>query len=202
MNEPHTSDGWERSKGITPGSTVRSWIKDMAAMVKSLDQNHLLFTGEEGYRTEGPSLSNGLHQWINNGLKGVDYTENCRDSNIDACTVHAYPDNWGYAASELGSYGPDFVADRAKLAHGNGKPIVMEEYGARTGYGGSRNEVLQYLQNAAEAAGYACTLVWSASAGSFTQDGGGYIFEYSEDGSAALLERYAYAKEKTLQSGS
>lgn len=131
MNEPHTRDDWERSRGLSPqGAIVHSWLSDMAKIVKSLDSNHILLTGEEGYRVDGPSYESGISQgWINNGLKGVDFSKNVLIPEIDAATVHAYPDNWNYDSSSYTKYGEEFIKDRARIAHDAGKPIIMEEYG-------------------------------------------------------------------------
>lgn len=194
MNEPHTRDNYERDHGVVPGTMVRAWIKDMAAYIKSLDTNHLLFTGEEGYRTNGPELE-AQHAWINNGLKGVDFASNCADPNIDACGVHAYPDNWGFAPSEYEKYGPMFLQDRAAVAHALGKPIIMEEYGMMAGYLSSRDELLGYLQGQADAAGYACSLVWAVDPGGM--DSGVYVFGYDGDGASALKQQYAFMKSKS-----
>jgi mannan endo-1,4-beta-mannosidase len=142
-------------------------------------------------------MSSASHAWINNGLKGVDFARNCADPNIDACTVHAYPDNWGYSAAEYQNYGKDFLADRAAVANKLNKPILMEEYGMRSGYLSTRDELLRYLQNEAKKAGYACSLVWSVSVGDIGKDSGSYIFKYGEDGSSALAEAYESAEEKS-----
>ena len=189
-NEPHTSDGYEQSRGIAPGSIVSRWIQDMASYVKSIDSNHLLFTGEEGYRSNGPATSSSMHEWVNNGLKGVDFPTNCADKNIDACTVHVYPDNWGYLPEEVGTtYVDDFLADRASFAINIArKPIIMEEYGMRHGYTASRDSIFDTLLTKGRELGYACSLVWSVNAGDFTRDGGSYVFKYGQDGSTALQQ--------------
>ncbi|KAL4519672.1 hypothetical protein Ndes2437A_g07850 [Nannochloris sp. 'desiccata'] len=204
MNEPHTRDNWEKNRGLSPqGKIVGDWIRDMAAFIKGIDSNHILLTGEEGYRTEGPStMSSGNHVWINNGLKGVNFARNCADPNIDACTIHAYPDNWGYSADQYQNYGKDFMADRAAVAHALNKPILMEEYGMRSGYLPTRDDLMRYLQDEAEKAGYACSLVWSASVDGIGKDSGSYIFRYGEDGSEALAEEYYNESGEEKSSGS
>jgi mannan endo-1,4-beta-mannosidase len=138
----------------------------MAAFIKSIDPHHMLITGEEGYRSQGPQLTenNGRHDWINNGLKGVEFKDNTAVSNIDAATVHAYPDNWGFTSSNYRNYGRLFMQDRAKIARDLNKPIIMEEYGMNQGWLPSRNTLLNYLQEEAKQAGFACALVWQVNA--------------------------------------
>lgn len=41
-NEPHTSDNYEISRGIAPGSLVKAWVSEMAAYIRSLDPNHMV----------------------------------------------------------------------------------------------------------------------------------------------------------------
>ncbi|BDA49883.1 probable mannan endo-1,4-beta-mannosidase 3 at C-terminar half [Coccomyxa sp. Obi] len=55
MNEPHTRDLYEINRGLPPGKLVRDWIYEMSAFVKSIDSNHMVSTGEEGYRADGPT---------------------------------------------------------------------------------------------------------------------------------------------------
>lgn len=176
------------------------WISEMAAYVKSLDGNHLLTTGEEGYRTSGDT-SCCVNNWMNGGVKGVDFDRNVKDPHIDFATVHAYPDNWGVPASDYKWYGPNFIRDRARIAHAAGKPIIMEEYGVRAGYLPTRTELLDYLQDEANAHGYAGSLVWALR--HLDSQTGGYVFSYSQDGAAAILDQvdWASGQVRRLKSG-
>ncbi|CAN6446632.1 unnamed protein product [Victoria cruziana] len=84
MNEPRcTSD--------TSGETVQAWITEMAAHVKSIDRNHLLEAGIEGFY--GPSSP---RRWqFNAGVQvGTDFIRNNQVPGIDFATVHSYPDIW------------------------------------------------------------------------------------------------------------
>jgi mannan endo-1,4-beta-mannosidase len=63
----------------------------MASFVKSIDRNHLLEAGLEGFY--GPSTPQ--RNSLNLGLKiGTDFIANNRIPGIDFATVHAYPDQW------------------------------------------------------------------------------------------------------------
>ena len=64
------------------------WIEEMTSHVKSIDGNHLLQDGLEGfcgeYKTEiNPGFSVGTDFITNNQIKGIDFA-----------TVHSYPDIW------------------------------------------------------------------------------------------------------------
>ena len=41
-NEPRTSNNYESSRGLKPGGIIKVWISEMAAFVRSLDQNHMV----------------------------------------------------------------------------------------------------------------------------------------------------------------
>ena len=41
-NEPRTSNNYESSRGLNPGGIIKAWISEMAAFVRSLDQNHMV----------------------------------------------------------------------------------------------------------------------------------------------------------------
>jgi mannan endo-1,4-beta-mannosidase len=63
----------------------------MASFVKSIDRNHLLEAGLEGFY--GPSTPQ--RNRLNPGLKiGTDFIANNRIPGIDFATAHAYPDQW------------------------------------------------------------------------------------------------------------
>jgi hypothetical protein len=63
------------------------------------------------------------------------------------------PCSWGISASNYAWLGPNFIEDRAAIASAAGKPIILEEYGMRPGYLPSRDTLLNYLQDEANAAG-------------------------------------------------
>ncbi|KAL0332913.1 UNVERIFIED_CONTAM: Mannan endo-1,4-beta-mannosidase 7 [Sesamum calycinum] len=85
MNEPRcTSD--------PSGRTIQAWIMEMASYVKSIDRNHLLEIGLEGFY--GQSSSNWRTN-LNPGFNiGTDFIANNRIPAIDFATVHSYPDQW------------------------------------------------------------------------------------------------------------
>lgn len=70
---------------------MQEWVTEMAAYVKSMDSNHLVEVGMEGFY--GPSSAQKQHN-ISAFLVGTDFVENNRVPNIDFVTVHSYPDQW------------------------------------------------------------------------------------------------------------
>lgn len=88
--QARTNNGYEGSKGIPTGSLINAWVAEIAGHIKSLDQNHLVTTGQEGFQING-DCCNG-HNWMNDGLIGTDWiTTNTLEPNIDFATVHLYP---------------------------------------------------------------------------------------------------------------
>lgn len=80
MNEPRcTSD--------TSGRTIQGWITEMAAHVKSIDRNHLLEAGLEGFYAKTNSQNPGFDI-------GTDFISNNKIPGIDFATLHSYPDQW------------------------------------------------------------------------------------------------------------
>lgn len=169
----------------------------MSSYILTLDSNHMVTTGEEGYRSEGNS--DAQYGWLNNGLKGADFTCNVCNTDISFATIHTYPDSW--AMSDYQWLGENYIRDRADVAHSCGKPIILEEYGMGTSrnYLPSREPLFDYLHDEANAAGYACTLVWAVAPYTATgdllgsNDGQGYVFSYDGDGAASIKAQYAYS---------
>jgi len=149
----------------------------------------MVTTGEEGFRSDGNTSE--PYSWINNGYEGVDFTCNLRSPSIDFATVHAYPDSWGMSPPDgpngYAWLGPNFFADRAKVAQGLNKPIILEEYGMRAqGYLPSRDILFQYEQDQVNAMEYACTLVWAVAHYSTDPNTAGQLFG-SDDGQVGVL---------------
>lgn len=63
----------------------------MADYVKSIDSNHMLEIGSEGFYGE----SDPEKKQFNPGYEvGTDFISNNMISGIDFTTIHAYPDQW------------------------------------------------------------------------------------------------------------
>ncbi|THU65903.1 hypothetical protein C4D60_Mb05t08550 [Musa balbisiana] len=92
MNEP-------RCMSDASGDTLQKWIEEMAAYVKSIDKNHLLTIGLEGFygSTSPPEKLNvNPGQWFS--TVGSDFVRNSRVPEIDFASVHIYPDQWEVGA--------------------------------------------------------------------------------------------------------
>ncbi|CAN4122876.1 unnamed protein product [Withania somnifera] len=84
MNEPRCSSDQS-------GSTMQTWISEMASYVKSIDSNHLVEAGLEGFY--GYSDPQKL-QFNPNFQVGTDFITNNQIPEIDFATVHSYPEQW------------------------------------------------------------------------------------------------------------
>ncbi|KAL1569491.1 Mannan endo-1,4-beta-mannosidase 7 [Salvia divinorum] len=84
MNEPRcTSD--------PSGRTIQAWIMEMASYLKSIDRNHLLEAGIEGFYGPSSPQRSRLNPVSN---IGTDFIANNMVPAIDFATVHSYPDQW------------------------------------------------------------------------------------------------------------
>lgn len=64
----------------------------MASYVKSIDRNHLVEIGAEGFYGPSTPAKNQLNP---HGITyGTDFVANNQVKGIDFATIHAYPDQW------------------------------------------------------------------------------------------------------------
>jgi mannan endo-1,4-beta-mannosidase len=112
----------------------KAWLRDVSALIKSIDKNHLVTTGSEG-------------QWgcENDMQLCIDIHA---DPNIDYICMHLWPYNWSWISkttlqSNLGiaqKNTKDYVDRHIAMARQLHKPVVMEEYGyPRDGFSFSKN---------------------------------------------------------------
>ena len=117
-NEPRCfSDDPEIREGFI------GWLTETARIIKDLDPNHMLSTGNEGYM--GCEQDWELLKQVNS-IPGVDYM-----------TIHIWPYNWGWAEENdlegtlPGSFvkTQEYLETHANLAKMLGMPMVCEEFG-------------------------------------------------------------------------
>jgi mannan endo-1,4-beta-mannosidase len=119
-NEPRaiSGKGFDRRDGWTT-STLTDWVTEMSAYIKSLDPNHLVSVGDEGFLN-----SDGDH-WTYRATDGVDHVAMTSAPGIDFGTFHMYPEDWG----TVEGWAEEWIRDHVKVARELGKPTVLEEYG-------------------------------------------------------------------------
>lgn len=123
------------NEGINTGQkpeAIANWYGEMASYFKSIDGNHLLASGEEGYDCY-PELYSNADLFYNsagylfNGYKGTSYNDNSRVKGIDYCSFHLYPGLAGFSTSA----GKTWIDDHNKIAAGVGKPVLSGELGVK-----------------------------------------------------------------------
>jgi mannan endo-1,4-beta-mannosidase len=130
--EDPTIFAWElgnepRCKGSGPGApgwttaTLTNWVGEMSAYIKSLDPNHMVSVGDEGF------LNGGGEHWSYKANDGVDHAAITAQRGIDFGTFHMYPEDWGANMK----WADGWITDHIRVARDLGKPTVLEEYGVK-----------------------------------------------------------------------
>ncbi len=109
------------------GDKLQGWIEEMSSYIKSLDANHLVTIGVEGFYNESSPY------WWLNGSQGCDFIRNHLTPTIDFCTAHSWPDNWGWNYSRSMDFFARQCDDAGTII---GKPIIIEEFGKKRDGGG------------------------------------------------------------------
>ncbi|ONK61418.1 uncharacterized protein A4U43_C08F29700 [Asparagus officinalis] len=123
INEP-------RCESDTSGKTLQAWIGEMASYVKSIDTNHLVEIGGEGFYGASMPDRKALNPYAS--LYGTDFVPNNQVPEIDFATIHAYPDSWLPGKSDkdqqtfMSNWTQAHIQDTAQLLK---KPLVIGEFG-------------------------------------------------------------------------
>ncbi|PPQ79908.1 hypothetical protein CVT26_004186 [Gymnopilus dilepis] len=123
-NEPRCRGSTGTSTGTCTTTTITNWISQISAYIKSIDSNHLVAVGDEGFFNEPGNPS-----YPYQGTEGVDFVANLAVSTIDFGTFHSYPDSWGVAGGQETSWGNQWIIDHQTAQANAKKPVIMEEFG-------------------------------------------------------------------------
>jgi mannan endo-1,4-beta-mannosidase len=169
-NEPRCGGSTGTTSGTCTTATITAWIKEISAYIKSIDSNHLVAVGDEGFYNQ-PSNPSYPYQ----GHEGIDFDVNLAISTIDFGTAHAYPIPWGQT-SDPSAWGVQWIKDHATSQTTANKPVILEEFGVTT------NQAATYTAwyNAIVSSGLAGDLIWQAGShlpsGSDTWNDGYAVF--------------------------
>jgi mannan endo-1,4-beta-mannosidase len=177
-NEPRSSD---RS-----GQMVCRWLDDMSRFVKSIDPNHLVGSGEEGFDISpaGYEASGGEGAaWLFDGTGGVSFTLNSALPSLDFAGIHLYPEAWSLPVDAANSW----IRDHCRIAGTLGKPLVLGEFSIRDG----KAQAFESWLRTALLDGAAGSLVWQLLDG-VREDPEGFGFVYpGTDPVCAVLRDFA-----------
>jgi mannan endo-1,4-beta-mannosidase len=123
-NEPRCKGGnaFDRDSGWDTG-TLTAWADEMSSFIKSLDPNHMVSVGDEGF------LNGGGDHWAYRANDGVDHRALASLPGIDFATFHLYPEDWGTPLE----WGEPWIVEHLRVAREVDKPTVLEEYGVKVG---------------------------------------------------------------------
>jgi mannan endo-1,4-beta-mannosidase len=115
-NEPRVFEGGNKEKFV-------QWLSEATALIRSLDKNHLISTGNEGFM--GSEMDWDLVQKIN------------ADTNVDYMTIHIWAKNWSWIKADSVVQNVDnaidktnnYINEHLKIAADLHKPLVIEEFG-------------------------------------------------------------------------
>jgi len=101
-------------------TTITAWANELSTFVKSIDSNHMVTLGDEGFFNEAGSTD-----WAYAGGDGIDFNANLKLKHLDFGTFHLYPDWW----TKTVQWANQYIEDHATSQRNAGKPVIMEEYG-------------------------------------------------------------------------
>ena len=160
---------------------LRDWYQDIAKYIKSIDSNHLVATGEEGFDDSslGDFNNNGTfvhpdytsedysNTYVLRANQGTSYVLNTQIPEIDVASAHWYPDVFGFGVQldeDLNTAQDAWLRDHQNIAQDVGKPFILGEYGLPRW--GSEDVLTNYtdIWNYAEEIEIAGDLLWQLTA--------------------------------------
>ncbi|TFK20953.1 CEL4b mannanase [Coprinopsis marcescibilis] len=112
---------WNPQNPKCSPTVITSWVKEMSSHIKSIDRNHLVAVGDEGFYNRPNS------KWTYNGRDGIDFEANLAIDTIDYGTFAYRP-----ASYELPTHTDEplkWIEEHGKTQARVGKPVVLADIG-------------------------------------------------------------------------
>ncbi|MFH1263567.1 MAG: cellulase family glycosylhydrolase [Pseudomonadota bacterium] len=192
---------WElMNEARNPGaneSILRDWYQEMAKYLKSIDTNHMVATGEEGFDEGSPSAyaTTYSNTYFMRAGEGTSYIANTAIPEIDFAGMHVYPDVFGF--NPVGVWAADgstYITDHAAIAAAAVKPMIVGEYGSGWNDGWTadstfKNDVYTTWWSTIEGnASIGADLVWQFTAATKCSESGGNICSTRDTTITGLLK--------------
>ena len=167
-------------------SVINTWAKTTSAYIKSLDSNHMVTLGDEGFN---PSAGDGSYPYQTG--EGVSFSQNLAISTLDFGTFHMYPSSWGV---DSGSWATGWIQAHGAACVAAGKPCLFEEYGITSNHVATEQP---WQQTSLATNGVAGDMFWqdgdTLSTGQ-TSDDGNTIYYGSSDWTGLVTNHIAAIK--------
>jgi mannan endo-1,4-beta-mannosidase len=166
-------------------SVLTNWIRQTSNYIRSLDSDHMIAIGDEGFGLTG----DGSYPYQFG--EGLDFAANLALPNVSFGTFHLYPSSWG----TTNSWGNTWITAHAKICAQLKKPCLFEEYGVTNAADHCPVESdWQKTSLAAKDSGMAADLFWQLgdtikSTGQQTHNDGNTIY-YGTSDWACLVDNH------------
>jgi mannan endo-1,4-beta-mannosidase len=127
-NELQCSDAGPYPSSPDCGSDMMvGWADEMSQYVRSIDANHLIGWGGEGFLCTDPGGSD----WLTNCTKSADPVALLALHDIDLHGIHVYPNHWQPTepTSDWQDWGAWWIDQQGAIASDANKPFYIGEYG-------------------------------------------------------------------------
>lgn len=120
-NEPRcAASGLLKASPDCKTDTITAWAKEMSGYIRSVDSNHLIGLGDEGFLCDPAG-----NDWTLDCSQGIDARAIAALPNIDMVGLHLYPDFWKHDAA----WSTDYINKHLALGDEFKKPVFLGEYG-------------------------------------------------------------------------
>ncbi|KAJ7903158.1 CEL4a mannanase [Mycena leptocephala] len=182
VNEPRCSGSSTTASSSCTVSTITTWATTISAFIKSIDSNHLVGLGDEGFFNQ-PGNADYMYQ----GSAGIDFAANLKISSIDFGTFHQ-----GWGETNTVPWGTQWITDHATTMKSTNKPVILEEFGISNS--STRASTYSTWYQTVISTGLTGDLIWQAGSqltnGPTSNDG---FAIYPTDPVYALMQSHAAA---------